>query len=64
MAVNVRTTRTEGGVPVVDTHPEGERITVSDGHLVVSTRYSQWDNVEAIYAPGQWVDATSQTNQG
>ena len=63
MAVKVRTKRIEDGVHAVETHAAGERISVSDGHLTVLTRFTQWDNVLAIYAPGQWLDATSQKNE-
>lgn len=60
MAVTVRTSRISNGSHVKVTHAQASTITVKDGHLVTE-RWSNgtWETV-AVYAPGQWLDATTE----
>lgn len=59
MTVTVRTPRTSSGSRPTFTYPEATNVDVKDGHLLVRTwRNGGIDNV-AVYAPGQWTDATT-----
>jgi hypothetical protein len=61
MAVKVTKLDATGSQQVTATHPSATGIDVKDGHLLVQkpNQYGHWEPV-AVYAPGQWTDATTE----
>ncbi|MCZ2824189.1 MULTISPECIES: hypothetical protein [unclassified Modestobacter] len=60
MAVMVRTARTSTGTRTTFTHKEANGIGIQDGHLLVQKWNGMGYDTVAAYAPGQWIDATTE----